>query len=190
LKDLTLWDYDPNAIKLTPYYSKLLQWCDSVDIIRVPPYTGDPVRYPSREIDSSGSEDMSDLLVDVLMDYHVMTNSPDSTNFMKNLLSKHDYVESKVDTVKKEPNCSNTKRIGKKRVRTTIDRASSKTKKIRIDSDCEIINIEGVHGPIELSGPNIDITKLMKIGKEMHALGWDYNLGKYFIVNVVEQMLF
>ena len=170
-------------LKLTPYYNKLLQWCDSVDVIRIPPYTGDPVRYPSREIDSIGSEDMSDLLVDVLLDYHVMTNSPDSTNFMKNLLSKH-------NTVKKEPNCTHTKTISKKRVRTTIDRASSKTKKIRIDSDCEIINIEGVHGPIELSGPNIDITKLMKIGKEMHALGWDYNLGKYFIVNVVEQMLF
>jgi len=83
LEDLTLWDYDPNAIKLTPYYNKLLQWCDSVDIIRIPSYTGDPVRYPSREIDSIGSEDMSDLLVDELLDYLVLTSSPGSTDFIR-----------------------------------------------------------------------------------------------------------
>jgi len=45
-----------------------------------------------------GSEDMSDLLVDELLDYYVMTNSPGSTNFMKNLLSKHDSVESNKGT--------------------------------------------------------------------------------------------
>jgi len=44
---------------------------------------------------------MSDLLVDELLDYHVMTSSPGSTNFMKNLLSKHDCVEGKVDMSKR-----------------------------------------------------------------------------------------
>ena len=43
LQDLMLWDYDPNAIKLALYYNNLLKWCDSVDMIRVPPYDGDPI---------------------------------------------------------------------------------------------------------------------------------------------------
>ena len=51
LESLTLWDYTPCAIKLAPYYKQLLQWCDSVDVIRSPPYTGPPVRYPDREHD-------------------------------------------------------------------------------------------------------------------------------------------
>ena len=66
LNDLTLWDYDPNAIKLAPYYSDLLKWCDTRDVIRMSPYNGDPVTYPSREIDSGDSEDMSDHLVEVV----------------------------------------------------------------------------------------------------------------------------
>ena len=37
---------------LSPYYKQLLKWCDSVDVIRVPPYDGDPVKYPNRKHDS------------------------------------------------------------------------------------------------------------------------------------------
>lgn len=37
---------------LSPYYKQLLKWCDSVDAIRVPPYDGDPVRYPTRQHDN------------------------------------------------------------------------------------------------------------------------------------------
>ena len=48
LESLTLWDYAPSAIKIPSYYKQLLQWCDSVDVIRSPPYTGPPVRYPDR----------------------------------------------------------------------------------------------------------------------------------------------
>ena len=51
LESLTLWDYSPSAIKIAPYYKQLLQWCDSVDVIRSPPYNGPPVRYPDREHD-------------------------------------------------------------------------------------------------------------------------------------------
>ena len=51
LESLTLWDYTPSAIKIAPYYKLLLQWCDSVDVIRSPPYIGPPVRYPDREHD-------------------------------------------------------------------------------------------------------------------------------------------
>ena len=35
------------CIKIAPYYKQLLQWCDSVDVIRSP----GPVRYPDREYD-------------------------------------------------------------------------------------------------------------------------------------------
>ena len=51
LESLTLWDYTPSAIKIAPYYKQLLQWCDSVDVIRSPPYTGPPIRHPNREHD-------------------------------------------------------------------------------------------------------------------------------------------
>ena len=51
LESLTLWDYSPSAIKIAPCYKQLLQWCDSVDAIRSPPYNGPPVRYPDREHD-------------------------------------------------------------------------------------------------------------------------------------------
>ena len=44
--NLTLWSYTPSAIKIAPYYKQLLQWCDSIDVIRSPPYDGPPVRYP------------------------------------------------------------------------------------------------------------------------------------------------
>ena len=60
LEDLTLWDYSPNAIMLSPYYKQLLKWCDSVDVIRVPPYDGDSVRYPTRQHDSISCMVISD----------------------------------------------------------------------------------------------------------------------------------
>ena len=43
--------YTPSAIKIAPYYKQLLQWCDSVDVIRSPPYDGPPVRYPDQQHD-------------------------------------------------------------------------------------------------------------------------------------------
>ena len=51
LENLTLWDYTPSAIKIAPYYKQLLQWCDSVDVIRSLPYICPPIRYPDREHD-------------------------------------------------------------------------------------------------------------------------------------------
>ena len=64
LQDLILWDYDPNAIKLAPYYNNLLKWYDSVDVIRVPPYIGKPIKYPNKEIDPDTNEDLDNFLVD------------------------------------------------------------------------------------------------------------------------------
>ena len=52
LDDLVLWNFSCSAIMLSPYYKQLLKWCDSVDVIRVPPYDGDPVRYPNRKHDN------------------------------------------------------------------------------------------------------------------------------------------
>ena len=68
LQDLILWDYNPNAIKLAPYYLDLLKWCDSVDVIRMPPYDGAPVKYPVKEVDFVATEDMQKFLVDELLD--------------------------------------------------------------------------------------------------------------------------
>ena len=37
LSDLVLWEFDPSAIHLEPFYQQLLQWCDNVDVIRPTP---------------------------------------------------------------------------------------------------------------------------------------------------------
>ena len=40
LEDLVLWDFDPAAIKMLPFYKQLLEWCDYADQIRpTPPVT-------------------------------------------------------------------------------------------------------------------------------------------------------
>ena len=44
--------------------------------------------------------------------------------------------------------------------------------------------------PLGLNGQNIATTRLMKPGKEMHALEWACNLEKHLNVKMVEQMLF
>ena len=55
-------DYTPSAIKIAPYYKQLLKWCDSVDVIRSPPYDGPPARYPDREHDQISCASMDDEL--------------------------------------------------------------------------------------------------------------------------------
>ena len=47
LKDLVLWQFHPSAIYVEPFYHQLLQWCDSVDVIRPTPPT-DIVEHPER----------------------------------------------------------------------------------------------------------------------------------------------
>ena len=47
LEDLVLWDFDPSAIKMAPFYRQLLEWCDCVDrICPTPPLA--VVEYPIR----------------------------------------------------------------------------------------------------------------------------------------------
>ena len=132
---MILWDYDPNAIKLAPYYKNLSKWCDSVDMIRVPPYKGEPVKYPSREVNSDMSEDTHILLVDELLDCETMITSPSSSSFIKNL--KHDHIDEKFAMVKPtNDNCANEsgKNNTKKRRLTTTQSVKSKpTKKMRTD---------------------------------------------------------
>ena len=50
LSDLVLWEFDPSAIYLEPFYQQLLQWCDSVDVIRPTPPT-DIIEHPERSHD-------------------------------------------------------------------------------------------------------------------------------------------
>ena len=69
LHNLTLWTYTPSAIKIAPYYKQLLKWCDSVDVIRSPPYDGPPARYPDREHDQISCASMDELNNDLDTDY-------------------------------------------------------------------------------------------------------------------------
>ena len=69
LDDLTLWDYDSNAIKLAPYYQQLLKWCDSVDVIRTQPYSGEAIRYPVRELDTISCDNNSNIFVDEIFEF-------------------------------------------------------------------------------------------------------------------------
>ena len=55
LSDLVLWEFDPSAIHLEPFYQQLLQWCDNVDVIRPTPPT-DVVEYPERSHDLLSNE--------------------------------------------------------------------------------------------------------------------------------------
>ena len=75
-----------------------------------------------------------------------MTSSPSGANFINKKLPS-DLGNSKFYGVKMEPNGTNAKGTGKNRVRTTMNRADGEikcNKKIRIDTDCQIINTEGV----------------------------------------------
>ena len=81
-------------------------------MIRVPPYNGEPVKYPSREIDSDTSEDLHVLLVDELLDCETMVTSPSSTNFKKSL--QHDCIDGTVRPANEKCINENVKRILKK----------------------------------------------------------------------------
>ena len=84
---------------------------------------------PYKEIDSVKitAKDMHYLLVDELLDYDILTSSPSGTNFINKKLPS-DLVNSKFYGVKMEPNGTNAKRTGKKRVRTTMNRADREIK--------------------------------------------------------------
>ena len=92
LEDLILWDYNPTAIKLAPYYQQLLIWCDSVDVIRVPTYIGKPVRYPSREHDAINCEDF---LVDEQFEFNEYIASQSGTTFIKDMLMNKNAFDEK-----------------------------------------------------------------------------------------------
>ena len=55
LSDLVLWEFDPSAIHLEPFYQQLLQWCDNVDVIR-PTTPTDVVEHPERSHDLLSNE--------------------------------------------------------------------------------------------------------------------------------------
>ena len=62
-------------LRFAPYYKQLLQWCDSVDVIRLPPYNGPPVRYPDRQHDKISCASIDEGLIDIL-DTACLSNVP------------------------------------------------------------------------------------------------------------------
>ena len=105
--NLTLWSYTPSAIKIAPYYKQLLQWCDSVDVIRSPPYDGPPVRYPDRQHDQISCTTIDELNDD--LDTGCLSSAP------IRIPDSHNTVDQSNDTIsmtnsKPVPNPTQSKR--------------------------------------------------------------------------------
>ena len=156
LEDLTLWDYNPSAIKLAPYYQQLLKWCDSVDTIREPAYDGEAVRYPSRELDAiSCGETLTDN--NELFEFNEYIASPTAPSFIKGL--DKNGIDEKSQPANMECNSKKTKKlaVGKKRIRCTADKVSNKSvKKIKqtlVDNECKILRTENVRRPNRIEWP-------------------------------------
>ena len=150
LDDLILWDYDSTAIKLAPYYQQLLKWCDSVDVIRSQPYSGEVIRYPVRELDTMSCDNASKLLVDDAFEFNEITEPPGSNNFVMDI---HDLNEK---IIHNNSTKLFDKKAGNKRVRCTADRVGTCVKKANngnTDNDCKIVVSEGVHRPHRIAWP-------------------------------------
>ena len=144
LEDLTLWDYDPNAIKLAPYYKQLLKWCDSVDVIRTQKYSGEVIKYPVRELDTMSCDSASKTLADEVFEFNDIIGSPCGITFVKDMHHNNEKI-TKSNPIKP----LNTK-TSNKRVRCSADRVDTfvnKNKKPKVSNDCKILGTEGVHAP-------------------------------------------
>ena len=115
LEDLTLWDFDLNAIKIAPYYQQLLKWCDSVDVIRTQPYTGEIIKYPVRELDTISCDDESIFMNDEVFEYNDFADPASNNIFAK--------INQQADSTKPKSY--------KKRVRCTADRIDICSKRIK-----------------------------------------------------------
>ena len=150
LEDLMLWDYDPNAIKLAPYYQQLLKWCDSVDVISSQPYSGEVIRYPVRELDTISCDNTFKFIVDDVFDFKEINEPPCGNNFVMDI---HDINEKIIHTNSMKVG---EKKAGNKRVPCTADRVDTcvkKANKENIDNDCKIVVSEGVHGLHRIAWP-------------------------------------
>ena len=158
--NLTLWSYTPSAIKIAPYYKQLLQWCDSIDVIRSPPYDGPPVRYPDRQHDQISCTTTVDDELNHDLDTGCLSSAP------IRMPDSHSIVDQSNDTV----SMSNSKPIPnpkRKNVRkpvmqnaestystqkTTTRKRRGKTanqslKKPKLNDECMITDTVNVIGP-------------------------------------------
>ena len=158
---LTLWDYTPFAIKVAPYYKQLLQWCDSVDVIRLPHYDGPPVRYPDREHDQISCTTVDQDLNDIL-DTAYLSNVPIKMLDATNTIDQSSNTDT-VKTPKSKPKTTNPLQRKRKCVRDSViknasgihtaKKSTSLKKKVNrknkrpIQSDCIITDVENVIGP-------------------------------------------
>ena len=150
LEDLILWYYDSNPIKLAPYYQQLLKWCDSVDVMRSQPYSGEVIRYPVRELDTISCDNASKRLVDEAFEFNEISEPSGGNNFVMEI----DDLNKKI--VHTNSLNLSDKRTGNKRVRCTADRVNICVKKANnenTDNDCKIMVSEGVHGPHRIAWP-------------------------------------
>ena len=112
--NLTLWSYTPSAIKIAPYYKQLLQWCDSIDVIRSPPYDGPPVRYTTT-VDDELNHDL---------DTGCLSSAP------IRMPDSHNTVDQSNDTVSTKPvaNSTQSRRKNKKPVMQNVETTCSTQK--------------------------------------------------------------
>ena len=159
--NLILWSYTPSAIKIAPYYRQLLQWCDSIDVIRSPCYNGPLVRYPDRQHDQISCTSVDDELnhdLDTgclssapirMPDSHNTVDQSDDTVNKSNSKLVPNPTQSKRKNVRKpvivnaESTCSTQKTIRKRKGKTV----NQPFKKPKLNNECMIIDTVNVIGP-------------------------------------------
>jgi len=130
LDNLILWDFTPSAIKIAPYYKQLLEWCESVDVIRPTPYDGPCVRYPDRQNDDISCSTMDDDMEAALhimyqkCEAATMPNTNKQVNFDINTEKNDFYKGSSSNNVPS----SAIKQQKPNKVRVTISKTNKKVK--------------------------------------------------------------
>ena len=130
LDNLILWDFTPSAIKIAPYYKQLLEWCESVDVIRPTPYDGPCVRYPDRQNDDISCSTMDDDMeaaLDIMYqkcEAATMPNTNKQVNFDINTEKNDFYKGSSSNNVPS----SAIKQQKPNKVRVTISKTNKKVK--------------------------------------------------------------
>ena len=158
LDNLILWVYTPSAIKIAPYYKQLLRWCDSVDVIRSPPYDGPPVRYPDRKHDQISCVTMDDELNNTL-ETQCLSSDPikmsdvnytvDQSSDTISEQNSKPITKSKAKHTKK-PVLQNTQSICANRTKPLKRKskvANNPLKKPKQNDDCIITDALNVTGP-------------------------------------------
>ena len=72
----------------------MLKWCDSVDVIRTQPYTGEIIKYPVRELDTISCDDESIFMNDEVFEYNDFAD-PASNNIFAKINQQADSTKPK-----------------------------------------------------------------------------------------------